>query len=408
MLWDLSKIPGQDQILNNRPDYCIGIEGIGLSKTIAVLSKPDGTILGASSRPVGLSLFVTPRQEFRSELFGLLKDLAEETELSLEAFSRACVCFGLNGSTYSYSRDIELMSELEKIKIKFGSIIIIHDLESAFISHAQSDTGLAVLCSCDSAYLGMNKGVSKYGGGWGPALGDHGSGYMMGLAALRSVLRRYHFDSDARALWEDIDRWYSDPTPRLTSKVGDWEEASMLWRQIRNRAQPQKHQSTRPDFLLSFAYEVARDVYSLRRWRSIVSSLTNPVIKASDAGNFLAERIVEKTARKLSDGFEIFLRSTTFEISPISLVLYGGVVTHNETFCNRLKKDLGKVVHQVLGQRPQIITLHDPGTMRPAIGCLMVALGGAGPGGVSLPCQTTLDAVKLSISGSGLEVLGND
>jgi len=67
-----------------------------------------------------------------------------------------------------------------KVKIDNDAII-------ALVSGTKKLHGIVVIAGTGSIVVGVNKGVVSRAGGWGPLLGDEGSGYLIGMNLLRAV-----------------------------------------------------------------------------------------------------------------------------------------------------------------------------------------------------------------------------
>ncbi len=65
-------------------------------------------------------------------------------------------------------------------------------------------TGLVLSVGTGAICLGIDDGESFYGDGWGPLLGDEGSGYWMGLEAIRTVCRAHDGRAPRTALTQAV------------------------------------------------------------------------------------------------------------------------------------------------------------------------------------------------------------
>jgi glucosamine kinase len=125
---------------------------------------------------------------------------AAEAGLTLPA---AAVFAGVAGAGRSTARDA-LRTALEKARLG-ERIRVGTDVEAAAYDALESGPGVVLLAGTGSIAWGRSQdGRTDRVGGWGKLLGDEGSGYALGLEALRAVLRA----EDGR-----------DPTTSLTSGV---------------------------------------------------------------------------------------------------------------------------------------------------------------------------------------------
>ena len=65
-------------------------------------------------------------------------------------------------------------------------------------------TGLVLSVGTGAICLGIDEGERFYGDGWGPLLGDEGSGYWMGLEAIRTVCRAHDGRAPRTALTQAV------------------------------------------------------------------------------------------------------------------------------------------------------------------------------------------------------------
>jgi N-acetylglucosamine kinase-like BadF-type ATPase len=149
-------------------------------------------------------------------------------------------------------------------------------------------------------------------GGWGYLIGDEGSGYAIGAAALRAVMHAY----DGRG-----------PSTLLTELV------------LEHRG-------------LSEPPELVRNIYGAESPRLDVASLAGLVEQAADQNDAVAIAILEESARQLSKSLSSVYPK--LDSSAIPLILSGGVILHGEKLrqdLDRACKNMGLVftdVHYVL------------------------------------------------------------
>jgi N-acetylglucosamine kinase-like BadF-type ATPase len=99
--------------------------------------------------------------------------------------------------------------------------MIANDAELVLAAGTPAGWGLALICGTGSIVYGRSPdGRLTRADGWGHLLGDEGSGYAIGLAGLRAVMRAYDGRGSASALTEAIlDRWALAAPPDLVSRV---------------------------------------------------------------------------------------------------------------------------------------------------------------------------------------------
>lgn len=78
------------------------------------------------------------------------------------------------------------------------------DRDSGFATAFGDGDGILVIAGTGSAVTGRKAGHIERAGGWGQLLGDQGSGYSLGMQALRYVLTHYDLTGHVSHLAEDI------------------------------------------------------------------------------------------------------------------------------------------------------------------------------------------------------------
>lgn len=85
-----------------------------------------------------------------------------------------------------------------------AEIVVGSDRDSGFATAFGDDDGILVIAGTGSAVTGRRAGRIERAGGWGQLLGDQGSGYSLGMQALRYVLTHYDLTGHVSHLAEDI------------------------------------------------------------------------------------------------------------------------------------------------------------------------------------------------------------
>ena len=171
--------------------YYLGVDGGGTKTELAAISE-DGTLLhraaGASTNPHA----VTEAGAIR-ELLSLLEALLVSDVLRGRAL--AGLCLGLSG--------VDLPTErraFEEAIRRFLSDRLGRDVPFSLLSEAEISLmaavgrpyGLLVVSGTGSIVYGVEPDGARFrAGGWGHLLGDEGSGYAIGLRALKAVMAAY-------------------------------------------------------------------------------------------------------------------------------------------------------------------------------------------------------------------------
>jgi N-acetylglucosamine kinase-like BadF-type ATPase len=379
-----------------------GLEGVGMRHSVAAMCDDSGKILAAARFPEAITLHTTPHHLLKSRLELLARDLYSRAGLSFARFKEATVCVGLTGTTFEHDRKIVLPGLFGNIRSFPSSPICTGDAEIAFAGNVQTRNGSALLChSGSTAYIVTHIGEKTHHvrfGGWGPAMGDEGSGYSMGCSALRAISDEHDRDAPDSILWQEINRWLLNPLS-FTSKaleVSSWMEGSEFWRMAVREVEPTQGIDSRT-LLFYFAHKMQPggigerpdDNEGLEYWRRIASGLVIPLVSAYRKNDPAARDILERAADALTyqlvSGFDVAKRHFGLN-SPSPVVLYGGVLTHNSEFRELVVERAQKHFQVQIAFR----TSRTPRAMRPVCGALLFALGNSSVENLRLPEEATI------------------
>ncbi len=151
----------------------------GGTKTRGALANETRTLARAETGTV--KLMRVGAAEASSRLRGLLTQLSMEAKVSLSDVTRTCI--GLGGISIDAVRE---WAEREISEVVGGDLLLCGDEEIALDAAFKSGEGILLVAGTGSIVRGRAADGTMYtAGGWGPALGDEGSGYWIGQEALR-------------------------------------------------------------------------------------------------------------------------------------------------------------------------------------------------------------------------------
>ena len=255
----------------------IGIDA-GATKTDCLLADEKGTVLAkARGNGLNLQLFSEDEVEFA------LASLASEVLLAQKAGSADALCIGMAGA--GRERDFRTMKRiLGRLGVARENLVT-HDAAIALVAGTGERFGVVLIVGTGAAAYGIDRGGREArAGGWGPLLGDEGSGYWMGLRALRAVMRAY----DGRA--------------------GE----TLLTRSILEQLGVDH-----PEALVHRVYrELARDE---------IAALAPLVQEAADLGDGEAQSIIDDAAREFVRAVESVIGKLDLAGAKFRLVLSGGL-----------------------------------------------------------------------------------
>lgn len=123
------------------------------------------------------------------------------------------VGIGVAGAAAFYAADW-LTATLREV-LPDSAIVPSSDNEIALTGAMGKRDGMLLLAGTGSVGYGVNPaGESLQVGGWGYRLGDEGSGYWMGIQAIKRVIRAYDHGEPFPVLWEAIQRHYAIQQPK--------------------------------------------------------------------------------------------------------------------------------------------------------------------------------------------------
>lgn len=295
----------------------IGIDA-GATKTECLLADEKGTVLAkARGNGLNLQLFSEDEVEFA------LGSLANEVLAAQKSARADALCVGMAGA--GRERDFRIM---KKILARLGVArenLVTHDAAIALVAGTGERFGVVLTVGTGAAAYGVDhSGREARAGGWGPLLGDEGSGYWMGLRALRAVMRAYDGRAGETLLTRPIlDRLGVDGAEALVHRV---------------------------------YRELARDE---------IAALAPLVQQAADLGDGEAQGIIDDAAREFVRAVESVIGKLDLAGASFRLVLSGGLWKAVPV----LRQDFERLIKKVAPW-----TLVSELTVEPARGAVAIAL----------------------------------
>ena len=180
------------------------------------------------------------------------------TALGIEPGAEVALCLALAGAGRQDEQAV--IAAWARDSGQAVRVRVMSDAEGALEGAHGGAPGIIAIAGTGSIVLGRAAELRVRAGGWGPVLGDEGSGYAIGLSALRAVLR--HFDGWGR--------------PTVLGEA--------LQKALGIEAWPQ----------------LVAAVYSDRRiGREEIAALAPAVLAAAAAGDAVAAEILEQAGRDL-------------------------------------------------------------------------------------------------------------
>lgn len=246
----------------------LGVDGGG-SKTLALAADLQGHVLGrglagpSNYHAVGL-------EAATAALETAIVAALEATQLPSAAISIAALCLGLAGM--GRPEDRAVMQTWAAERFPGATVAVVTDAQLVLAAGTPAGWGLALISGTGSLAYGEDAaGHNARAGGWGYLLGDEGSGYAIGLAALRAIARA----ADGRG-----------PQTALTAAVlAQW-----------GLSQPQ---------------DLIRHVYRPELGRSEIAALA-ALVEAAAAHDAVAHAIIQEAGRELALMVQTVARQLAF------------------------------------------------------------------------------------------------
>jgi N-acetylglucosamine kinase-like BadF-type ATPase len=259
--------------------FVIGVDGGG-TKTQVLIGDAEGRVLGRGA--AGSSNVQTVGVEATYAALDAAVAAALD-EAGLGGKPRA-LCLGMAGAGRAADRAV--IERWASARYPGVPARVTHDAALVLAAGTPAGWGIAVLCGTGSLVYGVDpSGAAARAGGWGYLLGDEGSGYALGRAALRAVARA----ADGRG-----------PSTSLTDAVlAHWSLSA-------------------PEALIAHVYRPPLS-------RAAIAELAPLVVAEAEAGDGVASALVQEAGRALAVAVWAVAARLSFPV-PIPCALAGSVI----------------------------------------------------------------------------------
>ncbi len=307
--------------------HVLGIDAGG-TKTVCLLADEHGVVVSEGRGP-GANLHASGELAVEKVLHEVM-----EAAIGDRALAPSAICLGIAGvDRQDDARTVRAI--MRRIGYK-SRVLVVNDALVALVAGAGDSPGIVIVAGTGSIVYGRNASFeAARAGGWGHIIGDEGSGYWIGREALAAIMRSV----DGRG-----------PATRLVDDV-------------------------LAHFNIDDTSELPRIVYD-RKWpRASVAALGPIVLGASQRGDAVATRILERAAEELvlaagSVASKLEMRGDAFPF-----ILAGGVFRGVGWLAEELSRRLVEVA-----PRSDVRLLDE----EPAAGAVRLALAEA-RGGAQVP-----------------------
>jgi N-acetylglucosamine kinase-like BadF-type ATPase len=162
--------------------HVLGIDAGG-TKTVRLLADDTGKII-AEARRGGANLQAVGELQVEKVLHDVMEEAIGDRDVR-----PAAICLGIAGVDRPDDAAV-VKAIMKRIGYK-ARVLVVNDALVALEAGVPGQPGVVVISGTGSISYGRNRnGEAARSGGWGYVLGDEGSGYWIGRAALRAVLRQ--------------------------------------------------------------------------------------------------------------------------------------------------------------------------------------------------------------------------
>jgi len=252
----------------------IGVDAGG-TKTVGLLADESGAVL-REARAGGANLVDGGELGVEKTLYEVLAGLDSQAPI-------AAMCLGIAGVDRAGEQEL-IRSVLARLGFRRSAVRIVNDAFVALVAGAPERIGIVVVAGTGSIAYGVDaRGQSARSGGWGYLLGDEGSAFWLGHAAVRQGVRAADGRGPETMLYQ-----------RICAEVGvDHPSGLVKW------------------------------FYDQEHTRTRVARLAAVVQQAADDGDEAARALLDQAAQHLARAARAVARQLEFEV-PYSLVLSGG------------------------------------------------------------------------------------
>lgn len=193
---------------NIEKSYWLGLDGGGTNCRTAIINK-DNVVVGEGHG--GPANFIRVGLDSAIEQIKLsINQACEKAGIKMTDINTACL--GLAGvSPPDHHRR---MSDALKDSLPIENIILETDARIALAGATDNKPGIVIIAGTGSIACGVNsRGRFARAGGWGPTMGDEGSGSYIGKRALEAVMMAYDYRGGPTAMLEPVLKHFGVASP---------------------------------------------------------------------------------------------------------------------------------------------------------------------------------------------------
>lgn len=313
--WAPGVVPGDErsrlEVVSNPPEYVLGIDGGGTS-TRAVILYRSGRLAGVGQAgPSNLDDIGAAATQ--ANISAAIQQAWAAAGAAEQPF--ASVFFGMAGIVTDSDRDA-----IRRIGLNLGladasRIFVDHDARIALAGGLSGRAGIVLITGTGSSCYGRNAaGEDWMSGGWGYLLGDEGSGYWLGLQALR-ITTRVHDGTHPPSIIADL---------------------------------------VRPRLQLPELRELMHRLYVQGLGRNEIAAFAPLVIEAARRGDAAALRLLEQGGMELAEMVGSVARRLRMNEDACEIIQIGGLLKAGDVYMRSLREEIQKQVPGARFSNPEL------------------------------------------------------
>lgn len=289
--------------VQTQPHFWLGIDGGG-TNCRAAIGSPDGKVLGEGQAEAANLL----RVGLDNAVANIKKAVHQACDRAgIEAAQITAACIGLAGvSQPGYHQQ---MLEALKKALPISDISLETDARVALAGATNNSPGVVIIAGTGSIACGVNaRGHFARSGGWGPIMGDEGSGSYIGRRALEAVMMAWDHRGKPTSMREPVLKHFGVSTPpELTTVIYD---------------SSAKEKGEVP----------AR-----------IAQLSRIAVRAAEEGDQVAQEILAAAAKELAKTTIAVIKQLQMEQETFPVAYVGGVFEAGELILKLLREEIQRV-----------------------------------------------------------------
>jgi len=194
--------------LNDKSHFWLGVDGGGTNCRAAIIGD-GGEVIGEGRAEAANHIRVGMETAI-NHVVEAVAQASQQAGVELPEITAACV--GLAGVSHPDHHRLMLAALKEALPI--SDITLDTDARVALAGATGNKAGVVIIAGTGSIACGINsRGRFARAGGWGPAMGDEGSGSYIGRRALESVVMSYDYRGEPTSMMEPILRHFGVSSP---------------------------------------------------------------------------------------------------------------------------------------------------------------------------------------------------